>query len=165
MNKLLLIIVLNSILFSCNSNNKKEDLENKSDKLISSKDSTLKTDSMSLDIKKEEPIKPLKANFIIRQTSEADSDMPSAKVFVVCESKSFLVTELSLIPTTIPKSDYKNFQIPLNALDACGGFWAGAGDYLYLISDKNKLVVYRGFQDEGQETPGFHWRKTKEYQF
>lgn len=43
---------------------------------------------------------------------------------------------------------------------------AGAGDYFYLIPDKrNMLKVFQGWQDEGQETPGYHWKKAKEIHF
>ena len=32
----------------------------------------------------------------------------------------------------IPKSDYDKYKIPANAIAACGGWWAGSGDYYYI---------------------------------
>ena len=59
-----------------------------------------------------------------------------------------------------------DMNIPSNAITACGSWYAGAGDYFYLIPDKrNMLKVFQGWQDEGQETPGYHWKKAKEIHF
>lgn len=35
----------------------------------------------------------------------------------------------------IEAKDYKTYQIPEAAVDACGGWWAGSGDYFYLIKN------------------------------
>lgn len=58
----------------------------------------------------------------------------------------------------IPMEAFESYQIPKNALSACGGWWAGAGDYYYSIQGKGgSIEVYFGWQDEEQEDDGYHW--------
>jgi hypothetical protein len=61
----------------------------------------------------------------------------------------------------IVKADYASHEIPADALAACGGWWAGAGDYYYVIMKDGKPVVYEGWQDEGQKDKGYHWKEFK----
>lgn len=61
----------------------------------------------------------------------------------------------------IPASNYDQYDIPKAAKSACGGWWAGAGDYFYATIEKNKVVVYQGWQDEQQEDEGYHWKAMK----
>lgn len=58
----------------------------------------------------------------------------------------------------IPASNFGQYNIPKTAKSACGGWWAGAGDYFYATIEKNKVVVYQGWQDEQQEDEGYHWK-------
>lgn len=62
---------------------------------------------------------------------------------------------------TIPASSFSQYDIPKEAKSACGGWWAGAGDYFYATIEKNKVVVYQGWQDEQQEDEGYHWKAMK----
>jgi len=57
----------------------------------------------------------------------------------------------------ITKESYEQYDIPKEAIVACGGWWAGAGDYYYVIMRDGKPVVFEGWQDEGQDDEGFHW--------
>ena len=52
------------------------------------------------------------------------------------------------------KELYKEMGIPSNALSACGAWWAGGGDYFYVVINNGKPVVYQGSQDEGQQHAG-----------
>ena len=61
----------------------------------------------------------------------------------------------------IDKADYKDKQIPAEAVAACGGWFAGAGDYFYAIEKNGKIVVFKGWQAEEQEDEGFHWEEVK----
>ena len=61
----------------------------------------------------------------------------------------------------IDKVDYKDKQIPAEAVAACGGWFAGAGDYFYAIEKNGKIVVFKGWQAEEQEDEGFHWEEVK----
>lgn len=58
----------------------------------------------------------------------------------------------------IPQEAFEGYQIPKDAISACGGWWAGGGDYFYSkLSANGKVEVYIGWQDEGQEDDGYHW--------
>lgn len=59
----------------------------------------------------------------------------------------------------IERSEYKSHKIPADAIIALGGWWAGSGDYYYLILRGGKPVVYEGWQDEQQTDDGYHWEE------
>ena len=59
----------------------------------------------------------------------------------------------------IERERYAEMGIPSEALDACGGWYAGSGDYFYVVQRKGKTVVYKGFQDEAQTDQGYHWQE------
>lgn len=66
------------------------------------------------------------------------------------------------------KQDYGSYDIPAGALSACGGWFAGGGDYFYAIQGDNMtLEVYSGWQDEGQmeeNDTSFHWKRTETFE-
>ena len=59
----------------------------------------------------------------------------------------------------ITKESYEQYQIPKEAIAACGGWYAGGGEYYYVILRNGKPVVFEGWQDEGQDDEGFHWEE------
>ena len=45
------------------------------------------------------------------------------------------------------------------AIDACGGWWAGAGDYLYLVSNgDDNYTVMQGEMHEEKETNDYDYK-------
>lgn len=66
---------------------------------------------------------------------------------------------VSLSP--IEKEKYAEMQIPADAIEACGGWFAGGGDYFYVINQNGRAVVYQGFLEEQQTDEGYHWRVYK----
>ena len=60
------------------------------------------------------------------------------------------------------KIQYADMQIPDLAVAACGGWYAGGGDYYYLLADSDGVEVYHGYLDEEQTDEGYHWEKIKE---
>ena len=59
----------------------------------------------------------------------------------------------------IAKTEYKTYEIPDDAISACGGWWAGAGDYYYITMKDGKPLVFEGWQDESQKEKGYHWKE------
>lgn len=59
----------------------------------------------------------------------------------------------------IPVADYKTYEIPAEAVSACGGWWAGAGDYYYVIMKNGKPSLFEGWMDETQTEKGHHWKE------
>jgi hypothetical protein len=58
----------------------------------------------------------------------------------------------------IPAEDWTSMDIPAKALAAAGGWYAGGGDYFYVVPEGAGIRVYKGWQDESQEDKGFHWQ-------
>lgn len=66
----------------------------------------------------------------------------------------------------IASADFESMDIPSTALSACGGWFAGGGDYFYCILNGDQIEVYAGWQDEGQieeDDFGYHWKKTHSF--
>lgn len=59
------------------------------------------------------------------------------------------------------RSEYEKNNIPADAIIALGGWWAGSGDYYYLVLRGGKPVLYAGWQDEQQTDEGYHWEEKK----
>lgn len=57
------------------------------------------------------------------------------------------------------KTEYKTIGIPAQALTACTGWWAGAGDSLYVVRRGHSLIVYRREADE--QAPDLPWKRLK----
>lgn len=104
--------------------------------------------------------------FYITHEVDSENEMPQSLIYVICQAETTLVAKVMGDATLVEKSQFPDMDIPSNAIDACGSWYAGAGDYFYLIPDKrNMLKVFQGWQDEEQETPGYHWKKSKEIHF
>jgi hypothetical protein len=73
------------------------------------------------------------------------------------------VLDTVMVCNPLLRTEYTTHNIPNTAIDACGGWWAGAGDYFYMIEKKQRLLVYHGWLDEGQEDGSYHWKKVKEF--
>jgi len=93
-------------------------------------------------------------------------DVPHSEVLVKIGDKLEKVAEC-LACQTITQEDYSDYDVPKNAISACGGWWAGGGDYFYAIRNSdNEIEVYAGWQDEGQmedNDTSFHWELKKTY--
>lgn len=100
--------------------------------------------------------------FIIFKTESDENDNPSAIVYVHFAKKMTQIARITGNPEMIDKKEFAEKGIPKNAIAACGAWWAGAGDYFYLLKTPKGIAVYKGWQDEGQQDKGYHWTKLKE---
>lgn len=88
---------------------------------------------------------------------EDEYGIPHNEVYFIKGEKQEKVAEC-LACQEISRESFQSFEIPETAISACGGWWAGGGDYFYAIQGKGGVLeVYFGWQDEGQEDDGFHW--------
>ena len=92
--------------------------------------------------------------------------IPQSVIMLSVDGKQSLVKNITGEAAEIPKSEYEKYQIPSNAVSACGAYFAGGGDYFYVALNKGNPEVYAGWQDEPHPdnkdwTPGYHWEKMK----
>ncbi len=106
----------------------------------------------------EEPVTSvkLKGKFL----RELDYGMREHLVILEVNGKSQTIDTVATCDP-ITKKSYTQYDIPATAKSACGGWWAGYGEYFYATIENDKAVVYYGWQDEGQEEPGYHWEVKK----
>jgi hypothetical protein len=81
---------------------------------------------------------------------------PKSEVFLLLDEVKVKVADI-MACDPIPEEDFASYDIPAGALSACGGWWAGGGDYLYVVADDRGYEVWKGWQEELQEDEGFHF--------
>ncbi len=80
------------------------------------------------------------------------NEIPFNKVSVVLNGKKHQLANI-LACEKFSKKDYKNYEIPANAIDACGGWWAGAGEYFYIEKKTSgRYAIMYGQMYEEKET-------------
>lgn len=99
-------------------------------------------------------------HFLLKDLGEDELGTPHTLVSVVVAGK-IKVIDTVMACSVLKKQEFAQHDIPETAIDACGGWWAGAGDYFYLIEKNNQLQVFSGWLDEGQEDETYHWKKLK----
>lgn len=91
-----------------------------------------------------------------------DFDNPQTEITVQIGNKLVAIDSILGAAQYYNSETYKEMGIPADAIAACGAWWAGAGDYYYLLRTANGVAVYQGWQDEQQEDAGYHWKLFRE---
>jgi len=91
---------------------------------------------------------------------ELEYGIPQYQVLLIVDGKKQILDTITAC-ASIPVSNYKQYDIPTEAKSACGGWFAGGGDYFYATITDGKAVVFQGWQDEQQEDDGYHWKERK----
>jgi hypothetical protein len=112
------------------------------------------------DTTKTENVEISSADFVMEYNN--NDEMPQTLISVSINGVKHEVKSISGMADSFNVEQYEEMEIPSNALAACGGWWAGAGDYFYMINKGNVLEVFHGWQDEMQEDAGYHWELLKE---
>jgi len=106
-----------------------------------------------------------KASLVCRDRGEDEFEIPHYDVYVKYDSVMHKVGECNAC-APLDLQDYHDYDIPKHALAACGGWFAGGGDYFYVMQTKDDgIQVYAGWQDEGQmeeDDTTFHYKKVYE---
>jgi len=89
-------------------------------------------------------------------------DVPTAAVYFLAGDSKVKIAAVTVCEE-IESEQYEEFGIPAEALAAVGGWYAGAGDYLYAVQEEEAVTVYQGGQDEMQEEPGFGYAPIARY--
>ncbi len=86
------------------------------------------------------------------------NDTPHNEVVLSVDGKDSTIAEI-LACDSIGKAQYAEMEIPAEATTACGGWWAGAGEYFYALIKDGKTKVFYGWQSEEQTEKGYHWKE------
>ena len=85
------------------------------------------------------------------------TETPHSQIYLSFDDNKLKIAQINTC-LRIVKEEYQRHEIPAKALDACGGWWAGSGDYFYLIKQEDQYLVYQGFVDEMQDAEqGYHY--------
>ncbi len=90
-------------------------------------------------------------------------DTPTSRVFLRVDGQRFFVSSFQEGFNRLSRAEFTNRKVPREALAACSGWWAGAGDNLYVVRRGTRLDVYRQQMDE-QSGP-FPYRRIKSIRF
>ncbi len=100
---------------------------------------------------------------LLCQDTGSTEDAPAFAVYLQVDDRKSKVAETSCACEVIAPEAYATYEIPAEARFAAGGWWAGAGNYYYVIAEGNTLVVYHTAVDEMQEEPGYSYRRIAVY--
>jgi len=87
------------------------------------------------------------------------AEEPSYAVYLQVEDRKVKVAEIAVQCEQLEPANFATYDIPGDALSAVGGWWAGMGDYLYVVQEDTALAVYQGFVDDMQEEPGYQYMR------
>ena len=88
-------------------------------------------------------------------THEDRDGNPRTKVFLVVGGRRVLLTETTARFSVLERQDYKSHAVPAAAVTACAGWWAGAGEDLYVTRRNRSLIVFSRALDEQARTPPY----------
>ena len=161
----LIILTIWVMFSSCGGEKSNEESNNQSDSLntaLNKVDSTISDSSSNAALNSKSDLES-KIKFTITETTNQDGE-PSSKIVLTLDSESKSVSTISGSASKLEKNQYKDLGIPENALDACSSFWAGLGEFFYVIPTEMGYQVYRGEkgEEQGQSEPA-SWKKFKEF--
>ncbi|MBI1226775.1 MAG: hypothetical protein GC192_16185 [Bacteroidetes bacterium] len=104
-------------------------------------------------------IDPATIRFMCETAEEPNgqADAPHHEVYLQMGNIKVKVADI-LNCETLGKDTYEQNQIPAKAIAAVGGWWAGAGDYLYIIEEGGNYVVKKGATAEESENNDFGYK-------
>lgn len=134
----------------------------KEDNALEVKTDTVIENSGTMHVEKSETNSVLtEKEVFFKCTANEDGDNPKTSIGVILNNKLTTLGSFAGECQRISKPDFKSKDIPSEAIDGCGTWWAGAGDYFYLIQKGSNLEIYQGWQDEEQEGESYHWKLMK----
>jgi len=110
----------------------------------------------SVDIPVTEQQLPVKLD--CRKVSQPDADFPLYEVSLYALNTRIPLDTIHSC-TSFNGDQYDEFEIPSEALSACGGWIKGVGEYFYLMDENTDLVVYAVWLKEEQTTNRYPYRE------
>ncbi len=92
------------------------------------------------------------------ETEMSEDGTPKSTVSILVGGKKLEITKVNACEK-INKADYAQHKIPAEAIAACGGWWADAGDYFYVLDDgNNNYTVMQGMMDEESAIDSYNYK-------
>ena len=82
----------------------------------------------------------VKAAFACEELLGADEPDPEAVLYLLHSNTRYTIDTMSTC-SVIAREMYTTYNIPLQALSAAGGWWAGRGNFYYTIRQGDSLAV------------------------
>ena len=136
----LILFIFSAFLFACNSD-------------TGTSDQAQSEETSNMENAGEHPVP-----FFVIESYQDSLGNPKSTVNLNVSNKKLKIADVMACEKIEPK-DYERYQIPKEAIDACGGWWAGAGDYFYLISNgDDNYTVMQGEMHEEKETNNYDYK-------
>lgn len=98
----------------------------------------------------------VKVEWLFDIKMDNSDNTPRGKVYLMVGNRKVLIRpDVVGEYHVIERADYKSSKVPASAITACGGWWAGQGEDLYVIRRKRQLVVFIRYLDEGAPVPAY----------
>ena len=99
-------------------------------------------------------------SFVLENKIEGNTGQPLADVLIRVNNQNTPIAKQAMGDfQEIEKADFARYNIPTEATTAVAGFWAGLGTAFYAVQKDGKVLVFEGFQDEGQ--PEYSYKEVK----
>ena len=105
-----------------------------------------------------QPLENSQVRLICSPTNDPNQEpgYPQNEVFLYLAESKVKVADI-LACEKIDPNQYGDHQIPKNAIAAVGGWWAGSGDYVYIVEEDGNFVVKKGEIFEEQTDDSYHY--------
>ncbi|WP_242927441.1 hypothetical protein [Pontibacter vulgaris] len=103
------------------------------------------------------PALMVKARFECQEIAGTEESEPKAIVYLHYNEQQHAIDTVSTCSVLAPEM-YRNYDIPKEALSACGGWWAGYGTFFYVLNQgDSSLVVMEAQRAQKQDTIAFRY--------
>lgn len=125
----------------------------------------------TLAVSKEVFIEPLtdslsKTNNLLKfKIMPIESDIngdPGSKIYVSTDLALDFVASITGKAIIIKNDEFSKFNIPAEAVTACGALFKGVGTYFYIIDAKSGYKIFKGTQDNSSPDKVFKWEEFKQ---
>lgn len=89
-------------------------------------------------------------------------ELPETEVFLQLAENKTKVADVMDCEIILPKQ-FAEYDIPKNAISAVGGWWAGSGDYLYILEEDGEYVIKKTQVDEMQPDSAYQYQEVVRY--
>lgn len=101
----------------------------------------------------------VKADLLCEEIRNADEGDPLAVVYLSQLDHQYVLDTVYTCSVIAPQM-YISYNIPRHALSACGGWWAGRGNFYYALQEGDSIVVMQANPVQG-DSLGFEYTLMK----